>query len=38
LLAEARAGEISPDEWTVEELERTREAIEARLTAAIRRT
>ncbi len=36
LLAEARAGDISPDEWTVEELERTREAIEARLTAAIR--
>ena len=38
LLAEARAGEISPDEWTVEELERTREALAARLLAAIERT
>jgi hypothetical protein len=35
LLAEARAGEISPGEWTVEELERTREAL---LTAAMKRT
>ncbi len=38
LLAEARAGEIAPDEWTVEELERTREELEARLTATMKST